>query len=82
MPSLIFKVNGILHKGYVVVALNLGKDTYEVYLLNSRKKEINMVDNVYCEDLGNIIDGLVERKQSTSDDEYLQMLKEDEALVI
>ena len=39
MPSLMMRVSGAIHKGWVVISLNEGSDTYEVRLLNVRKEE-------------------------------------------
>jgi len=59
MPALRIKVNGRLHTGYVIVALN-GSDYYEVYLLNGVGVEcIN--DEVCFDELGDVIDRAIER---------------------
>lgn len=59
MPALRIKVNGRLHAGYVIVALN-GSDYYEVYLLNGVGEEcIN--DEVCFDELGDVIDRAIER---------------------
>jgi len=59
MPALRIKVNGRLHAGYVIVALN-GSDYYEVYLLNGVGVEcIN--DEVCFDELGDVIDRAIER---------------------
>lgn len=58
MPALRIKVNGRLHKGYVIVALN-GSDYYEVYLHN--EKGVECVHEEVCYDeLGDIIDKAIE----------------------
>lgn len=38
LPALRIKVNGLLHTGYVIIALN-GSDYYEVYLLKGKDAE-------------------------------------------
>lgn len=58
MPALRIKVNGRLHKGYVIVALN-GSDYYEVYLHN-KKGTVCVHEEVYYDELGDIIDKAIE----------------------
>ena len=58
MPALRIKVNGRLHKGYVIVALN-GSDYYEVYLHNE-KGTVCVHEEVYYDELGDIIDKAIE----------------------
>lgn len=42
LPALRIKVNGLLHTGYVIIALN-GSDYYEVYLLKGKDAECLLV---------------------------------------
>lgn len=70
MPTLAMKVSGALHKGWVYICLNEGADVYEVFLLNNRMREIKHLDEVYCDELGVTIDGLIERAPEISDKEY------------
>lgn len=66
MPALRFKVNGHLHAGYVIVALN-GSDYYEVYLLDGTGARcIN--EEVCFDELGDVIDEAIER--GTDKEEY------------
>lgn len=59
MPCLMFRVNGRLHKGEVLIALN-PSDYYEVYLRNdSGTRLVN--DAVGWEELGEVIDVAVEK---------------------
>ena len=59
-----FKVSGLKFTGYVYVIYETGSDTYKVQLGVIRKgawvvkKEVN---DVYWDNLGDVIDGLVER---------------------
>jgi hypothetical protein len=58
-----FKVNGAKHKGTVVVNL-MANDTYTVTIGSVRKGEWKVktiTDDVYCDNLMEIIDGLIER---------------------
>lgn len=58
LPALRIKVNGRLHKGYVIIALN-GSDYYEVYL--QKGKNVECIDEeVFFEDLGDVIDRAIE----------------------
>lgn len=61
-----FKVNGRLHRGFVYV-LYMADDTYTVLTVKMRQsgpkikcKVTNELENIYGEDLVEIIDGLVE----------------------
>lgn len=75
MPALGLLVNGFIHKGWVFVALNEGTDTYEVFttMTNTKAQTIEVVkhiDDVYCDMLIETIDGMVEKDQSWTDEEY------------
>lgn len=70
MPTRMIRVSGLVHKGWVYISLNEGKDLYEVRLLNVRRVEKKVVTDVYGEDLGAIIDGLVECPTSMTAKEY------------
>lgn len=61
MASLVLTVNGFLHQGLVVVALDEGSDTYIVYCLDDNLNEVAKEEDVYFDQLGNIIDRMVER---------------------
>jgi len=58
--ALVFKVNGYKHKGYVVITLGF-MDTYDIHLLDKQgnQKGITLRD-VYCDQLTDVIDTLVE----------------------
>lgn len=59
LPALRIKVNGRLHTGYVIIALN-GSDYYEVYLQKGRSVEcIN--EEVCFDELGEVIDRAIEK---------------------
>ncbi|MBW4638581.1 MAG: hypothetical protein KME05_10150 [Gloeocapsa sp. UFS-A4-WI-NPMV-4B04] len=65
MPSgLRFRVSGLKHKGHVSVIYEQGSDTYKVQIAKIRKHEWIVkqeVTDVYCDTLGDVIDGLVEQ---------------------
>ncbi|MFR9542446.1 MAG: hypothetical protein SNG27_08715 [Rikenellaceae bacterium] len=60
MPALRFNVNGYLHKGDVIVALNEGADAFEVFCLDDSDKVIKSKDDVYFDELVGVIDKFVE----------------------
>lgn len=66
MPALRFKVNGRLHAGYVIIALN-GSDYYEVYLQDDKGTEC-LNEEVYFDELGDVIDRAIE--SGTDKEEY------------
>lgn len=59
MPCLKFHVNGRLHKGEVLIALN-PSDYYEVYLRDENGTRL-INDTVGWEELGDVIDTAVEK---------------------
>ncbi len=72
--TLALRVSGVLHKGWVYVSLDEGRDCYVVTLLSADKsKVIKVRDEVYCEELGSVIDNLVERKERWTDDMYKKL---------
>lgn len=74
MATLALRVSGVLHKGWVNVSLDEGRDVYIVTLLSAdKKKVISVHDEVYCEDLGSLIDSLVERETEWTDEEYKKL---------
>ncbi len=59
MPALTFKVNGRLHNGTIIIALN-GADYYEVYLQSG--KETTLINGEVCfDELGDVIDEYIKR---------------------
>ena len=70
MPTLMLKVSALIHKGWVYISLNEGKDVYEVRLMNNKRECIKTIDEVYCDQLGSIIDGLIERPTTMTEEEY------------
>ena len=57
-PALILHVNGRLHAGLVIIALN-GSDYYEVYLVKGM--EVECVNEEVCfDELGDVIDRAIE----------------------
>lgn len=58
--ALFFTVSGHHHKGIVLITLAYD-DTYVVRLLSSQWNEKAKFENVYCDDLAELIDNKVER---------------------
>ena len=78
MPTLGINVSGLLHKGWVYISLNEGIDLYEITLLTSNYKVIKTIDEVYCDQLAQIVDELVERSPGMTDLEYANAIKIEE----
>ena len=58
--GLSFKVQGRLHTGYVVITLDF-MDTYTVHLLDTKGVQVgSSFKDIYCDQLTNFIDVLVE----------------------
>jgi hypothetical protein len=64
MPSLGLRVNGFNHKGWVIISLHEGKDLYHIYLLDRYMNELQIIEDVFCEDL-EILDTLIETGEMT-----------------
>lgn len=60
MAALAFNVNGFRHRGGVVVALNEAKDLYECYFLNEKGEAVNVVEDVYLDELVSVLDREIE----------------------
>ena len=63
-------VNGMLHKGPVVIAYEEGEDLYEVYLLDNNRVSTQSMKHIYADELGSRIDEIVERTKDIKDEEY------------
>ena len=68
--GLAFKVDGFKHKGWVFVKYNEGKDLFDVELRDNAMTTIRVIEDVYFDQLVNVIDHAVER---TSD--YVKQVK-------
>ena len=76
MPTLALKVSGLLHNGWIFVSLDESNDTYIVTLKDLDFSVVNTVENVYCDNLGAVIDGLVEKKPELTKEEYKILIME------
>lgn len=72
--ALVIKVNGFKLKGHVVIMLNEGTDTYEIVAI-SDGEIVNRLEDIYCDMLGSVLDSVIERDASWSDDEYTQRVR-------
>lgn len=75
-PSLIFKVQGFLHTGMVVVSYNEGADTYSVCTIKADGQVDKYCTPVFFDMLVSTIDGFVERSPLWTDDEYNEKIHE------
>ena len=73
MATLKIRVSGAVHKGWVLISLNQGTDTYEINLLTVRGTVKRTIEDVYCDQLGKLIDELVERPANLTDKEYAKI---------
>ena len=70
MPTLALEVDGLLYKGWVYIAYDNDPDLYNIYAMSANGTPKHTVEGVYFEDLGKILDGLIERDPATSDEDY------------
>lgn len=71
--GLMFLVQGFKHKGWVEITYNEGRDLFDVRLLNMRKVEKEKIEDVYFDQLVDVIDAHVEMVEDNEDrvkDEY------------
>ena len=78
MPTLGINVSGLQHKGWVYISLNEGMDLYEINLLTSNYRVLKTIEEVYCDQLAQIVDELVERPAGMTDFEYGNAIKVEE----
>ena len=58
--GLAFKVQGFLHKGWVVIEYNEGSDLFDMKLLSNQLEEVKSIEGVYFDELIDTIDDAVE----------------------
>lgn len=76
--GLIFRVNGLQHRGRVVVTLDEGRDLYDVATLQEIDGEAvttKQQKGVFCDDLAHVIDTMVERPEGMTAEEYTAALR-------
>ena len=78
MPTLGINVSGLQHKGWVYISLNEGLDLYEITLLTSNYRVLKTIEEVYCDQLAQIVDELVERSPGMTDADYANAIQLEE----
>lgn len=76
--GLIFHVKGLQHKGLVVVTLDEGRDLYDVATLQEIDGDpvtTKQQKGVFCDELAHVIDTMVERPETMTDEEYTAALR-------
>ncbi|NDV78758.1 hypothetical protein [Dysgonomonas sp. 511] len=74
--GLSFKVQGFLHKGWVLVEYNEGSDLFDIKLLSVQLKEVKSIKGIYVDELIDVIDDAVECCEN-----YEQKVKEKYSLL-
>ena len=77
MATLKLRVSGAVHKGWVYISLNQGTDTYEITLTDVHGNIKNELTDIYFDQLGTLIDSLVERPANMTDNEYAEIAMAD-----
>lgn len=77
MATLKLRVSGAIHKGWVYISLNQGTDTYEITLTDVHGNIKNELTDIYFDQLGTLIDSLVERPANMTDNEYTKIAMAD-----
>ena len=71
--GLIFHVQGYLLNGWVKVIYNEGTDAFDVTFLNNAKKVVKIVNEVYLDNLVDVIDYNVEKDGSFDYDQRVRL---------
>lgn len=74
--GLSFKVQGFLHKGWVLVDYNEVSDLFDIKLLSNKLEEVKFIDGIYVDQLIDVIDDVVE-----CFDNYDQKVKDEYSLL-
>ena len=70
--GLMWHVQGYLLNGWVKVLYNEGTDVFDVYFLNNRKELVKKVEEVYLDNLVDVIDYNVEKDGSFDYDQRVK----------
>lgn len=73
--ALVFHVRGLIHTGRVIVALDEGRDLYDIILQDDHGREVRRIEGVFCDELATRIDDAVERPEDMTDADYIARLK-------
>ena len=79
MPTLKLKVQGFEHKGWVLISLNEGLDLYEIRLMTLKGEVVKTVDQVFFDEMGDLVDRLVERGEGPQE-KYFEKINEEYGL--
>lgn len=71
----IMKVNGMLHKGYVILSYNAGTDLFNVHIVTTHGNIKAQYNDIYLEDLVDVIDSEVEKKNTWTNETYKEKLE-------
>lgn len=75
MYTLGIKVQGFLHKGWVYISYNEGLDEYEIRLIGDENQVLKLIKGVFFDEMGDIVDKLVERGECSDADYTEKVLK-------
>lgn len=70
--GLMWHVQGYLLNGWVKVLYNCGTDAFDVYFLNNKKELVKKVEEVYLDNLVDVIDWNVEKDNSFDYDQRVK----------
>lgn len=70
--GLMWHVQGYLLNGWVKVLYNYGADAFDVYFLNNRKELVKKIEEVYLDNLVDVIDQNVENDGSFNYDQRVK----------
>lgn len=70
--GMLFHVQGYLLNGWVKVLYNIGTDAFDVYFLNNKKELIKKIEEVYLDNLVDVIDYNVEKDGSFDYDQRVR----------
>lgn len=76
-PTLALRVSGVLHKGWVFISYDRASDLYDISIVSLKGECKHKVEGVYFDDMGKVIDGIIERDPCTTDEEYIKIAKAD-----
>ena len=79
MAALALRVSGCVHNGWVYVCYNEGRDVYEVFCVSIKGKVKAHNNEVYCDNLGFVLDSMIERPCGQTDEAYKAKAMRDSA---
>lgn len=71
MPGLMMQVQGAILKGKVFIMLDEGSDTYTIFAQPENGELKKYREDVYFDELGVVLDGLIEKDPSWTTEEYI-----------